>query len=64
MSSDLTFIPDYIKENAEYWLQDYDKKSKSKRGFYASMTKKDMEARLHDAANLLKDLLAEAKQSE
>ena len=64
MSSDLTFIPDYIKENAEDWLQDYDKKSKSKRGFYASMTKKDMEARLHDAANLLKNLLAEAKQSE
>lgn len=63
MSSDLTFIPDYIEENAKEWLQDYDKKSKSKRGFYAAMTKKDMEARLHDVAQLLKDLLAEAKQS-
>lgn len=63
MSRDLTFIPDYIEEEAKEWLADYNKKAKSKRGFYAALTKKEMEARLHEAANMLNNLLAEAEHS-
>jgi len=64
MSRDLTFIPDYIQEGAVEFLKYYNKKKKSKRGFYESQSKKDMESWLHEAAHIMQNLVAEAKYWE
>ena len=64
MSRDWTFIPDYIQENVSEWLKHYDKKMKSKRGFYESQSKKDMEAWLHEATHIMKDIASEVKYME
>jgi len=64
MSRDWTFIPDYIQENVNEWLKHYNKKMKSKQGFYECQSKKDMEAWLHEAASIMKDIASEVKYME
>ena len=61
MSRDWTFVPDYIQEDLTDWLNHYNHKMKSKRGFYASQSKKDMESLLHEAASIMKDLASEVR---
>lgn len=64
MSRDWTFVPDYIQEGVNDWLDHYNHKMKSKRGFYASQSKKEMEAWLHEAAHIMKSLAAEVRYME
>lgn len=61
MSADLTFIPEWIQERMEEFVEFHDKKKRSKRGYYASMSKKDMEGWLNEAHSLMRELLAEAE---
>lgn len=64
MSRDWTFVPDYIQESVNDWLAHYNKKMKSKRGFYESQSKKDMESWLHEAASIMKNLASEVRYME
>jgi serine protease inhibitor len=64
MSRDWTFVPEYIQEGVGDWLKHYDKKMKSKRGFYASQSKKDMESLLHEAASIMKNIASEISYME
>jgi len=64
MSRDWTFVPDYIQEDIKNFLDYYNHKMKSKRGFYESQSKRDMEGWLHEAANIMKSLAAEVRYME
>lgn len=64
MSRDWTFVPDYIQEGVNEWLKHYNHKMKSKRGFYASQSKKEMESWLHEAAHIMKNLASEVRYME
>ena len=64
MSRDWTFVPEYIQEDIAGWLDHYNHKMKSKRGFYASQSKKDMESLLHEAASVMKNLASEVRYME
>lgn len=64
MSRDWTFVPDYIQEGIKEWLDHYNHKMKSKRGFYESQSKKDMEGWLHEAAHIMKNLASEISYME
>lgn len=64
MSRDWTFVPDYIQEGIKEWLDHYNHKMKSKRGFYESQSKRDMEGWLHEAAGIMNSLASEIRYME